>query len=235
MNSDALDSLRTHPLFSALTPEHLATVMDDPETAVFAEGETLFRQGDDARRLYVIMRGVVELVIEPPGQAPEVLARLAEGETVGADALLPGGRHAATARVAEPTLATVVAAHRLTDHLDANFDQALIMIAEMAGSLRGQIKEITELKLQSTTERLASYLAALAGDCSGRVVVRLPFEKRLLADRLGMEPATLSRAFAKLREMGVETGRGDRVDIADVGTLRQMAEAFDTSGDGGMP
>lgn len=235
MNSDALDSLRTHPLFGALAPEHLAAVMDDPETVMFAEGETLFRQGDDARRLYLIMRGVVELVIEPPGQAPEVLARLAEGETVGADALLPQGRHAATARVAEPTLAAVVAAHRLAEYLDDNFDQALVMIAEMAGSLRGQIKEITELKLQSTTERLASYLAALAGDCSGRVVVRLPFEKRLLADRLGMEPATLSRAFAKLREVGVETGRGDRVDIADVDCLRQMAEAFDTSGEGGLP
>lgn len=233
MNSDTLDSLRTHPLFGALTPDDLAAVLDCPETAVFAEGETLFRQGDEARRLYLIMQGMVELVIEPPGQAPEVLARLAEGETVGADALLPGGRHAATARVAEPTLAAVIAAPRLATHLDQHFDLALAMIAEMAGSLRGQIKEITELKLQSTTERLASYLVALAGDACGRTVVRLPFEKRLLADRLGMEPATLSRAFAKLRDLGVETGRGDRVDIANMDVLRQMAEALDTSSDGG--
>lgn len=235
MSSDALDALRTHPLFGALSPADLVAVQDAPATAVFAEGEVLFSQGDAARRLYFIMRGLVELVLERPGQPPQVLARLADGETVGADALLPDGRHAATARVAEPTLAAVVDAPRLTTHLDGNFDLALAMIADMAGSLRGQIREITELKLQSTTERLASYLVVLAGDASGRTVVRLPFEKRLLADRLGMEPATLSRAFAKLRELGVETGRGDRVEIADIDALREMAEALDTTLDGGAP
>jgi CRP-like cAMP-binding protein len=235
MKSDALDSLRAHPLFSPLAPGELAAVLDTPETAVFAEGETLFRQGEPAHRLFLILQGLVELVIEPPGQGPTVLARLTEGETVGADALLPGGHHAATARVAEPTLAAVVAAPLLIAHLDNNFDRALVMIAEMAGSLRGQIREITELKLQSTTERLASYLVALAGDACGQAVVRLPFEKRLLADRLGMEPATLSRAFAKLRDLGVETGRGDRVTIADVDALREIAESLDTGNDGGAP
>lgn len=235
MNSDALDTLRTHPLFGALTAADLAAILDTPETAVFADGETLFLQGDEARRLYLIIQGMVELVIQPPGRGPEVLARLAEGEMVGADSLLPDGRHAATARVAEPTLVAVISGERLIRHLDGHFELALLMIAEMAGSLRGQIKEITELKLQSTTERLASYLAVLAGSATGRTVVRLPFEKRLLADRLGMEPATLSRAFAKLRELGVETGRGDRVDIADVAVLRQLAESLDMSPEGGVP
>jgi CRP-like cAMP-binding protein len=235
MSSEALDALRTHPLFGALSAADLAAVVDDPETMVFAEGETLFRQDEDARRLFVILQGMVELVIQPPGQGPAVLARLAEGETVGADALMPGGRHAATARVAEPTLAVIVAGDRLMRRLDGNFDLTLAMLAEMAGSLRGQVKEITELKLQSTTERLASYLAALAGDAEGRTMVRLPCEKRLLADRLGMEPATLSRAFAKLRDLGVETGRGDRVDIADVDALRTLAESLDTQSDGGLP
>lgn len=233
MSSDALDALRTHPLFGALAPADLAAVRDDPVTAVYAEGEVLFAQGEPARRLFLILQGMVELSVERPGLPPEVRARLVEGEMVGADALLPGGRHAATARVAEPTLAAIVSAPRLVGHLDGHFDLALAMLAEMAGSLRGQIKEITELKLQSTTERLASYLVTLAGAASGRTEVRLPCEKRMLADRLGMEPATLSRAFAKLRELGVESGRGDRVAIADIAVLREMAETLDTGGDGG--
>lgn len=235
MSSEALDALRTHPLFGALAPVDLAAVQDDPATAVYAEGEVLFAQGEPARRLFLIVQGMVELIVERPGLPPEVRARLVEGEMVGADALLPGGRHAASARVAEPTLAAIVSAPRLVSHLDGHFDLALAMLAEMAGSLRGQIKEITELKLQSTTERLASYLVALAGPASGRTEVRLPCEKRMLADRLGMEPATLSRAFAKLRELGVESGRGDRVAIADMDVLREMAETLDTGGDGGVP
>lgn len=232
MKSEALEALRCHPLFAALPAAELAAVLDLPEVLAFARGETLFRQGDEARRLYVIVRGRVELQIERLDRPPEVLAQLVAGESVGADALLPAGRHAATAIVADPAEVAVIAAHRLVARLDQEFDLALIMLAEMAGSLRGQVKEITELKLQSTSERLASYLAALAGDCCGRAVVRLPCEKRLLADRLGMEPATLSRAFAKLRDWGVETGRGDRVDIADVGALRKLSESLATDGDG---
>lgn len=233
MIADALDAMKTHPLFETIPVTDLPVVLDDPATGVYAEGEILFRQNEEAQRLYLILQGMVELVIERPGHPPEVLARLSDGETVGADAIMPGGRHAASARVVEPTLAVQVRGERLTTYLDANFDQAIAMIALMAGSLRGQIKEITELKLQSTTERLASYLAQLAGDATGHAVVRLPFEKRLLADRLGMEPATLSRAFAKLREWGVETGRGDRVEIADVAALRSLAETIDWTSDGG--
>lgn len=235
MNSDALDALSIHPLFAAVPPDDLPGVVDTPETALFAEGETLFRQGDQARTLFLILRGMVELAIERPCHPPEVLARLGDGETVGADSILPGSFHAATARAVEPTLAVVVRAEKLTGFLDANFDYALRMIAEMAGSLRGQIKEITELKLQSTTERLASYLVELTGAATGHAVVRLPFEKRLLADRLGMEPATLSRAFAKLREWGVETGRGDRVEITDVAVLKRLAESLEMITDGGPP
>jgi CRP-like cAMP-binding protein len=231
MNSDTLSAMRVHPLFASLPEAELAMVLDCPETSVFAEDEPLFRQGDEAHRLYLILDGVVELVINPPGQRSTVLARLEDGETVGADALTPGGRHAATARAAEPTLVAVINGDKLTAHLDANFDRAIEMIAGMAGSLRGQIKEITELKLQSTTERLASYLIELAGSARGRTVVRLPCEKRLLAERLGMEPATLSRAFAKLRDLGVETSRGDKVEIADMGVLRRLAEALDMGGE----
>lgn len=234
MNSDALGALKTHPLFKNVLACDLPGVLDAPDTVELAEGEILFRQDEDALRLYLIVQGMVELGIERPGHPPEVQTRLGAGAAVGTDAIMPAGRHAVTARAVEPTLAVAVVGQKLTRYLDANFDQAIDMIALMAGALRGQIREITELKLQSTTERLASYLAGLAGDIAGHAVVRLPFEKRQLAERLGMEPATLSRAFAKLREFGVETGRGDRVEIADVAGLRRLGESLDMPFDGGL-
>jgi CRP-like cAMP-binding protein len=163
------------------------------------------------------------------------MARLGTGECAGANALMPDAIHSTAARVVQAARAAVISGPRLQDALAGDFDLTLSLIAVMAGSLRGQIKEITELKLQSTTERLASYLVTLAGGGQGHTVVRLPFEKRLLADRLGMEPATLSRAFARLREMGVETGRGDRVEIADLALLREMSEEMETMMDGGKP
>lgn len=234
MSSEALGALRRTALFEMVPPGDLPAILDDPATVELPAGSRIFGQGEDAKRLLVILSGAVELLVERDGHPPEVLARLGEGETVGADAITPGGHHAATARAIETVRAAVISASLLHHYLDSHFDAALGMIAAMAGSLRGQVKEITELKLQSTTERLASYLAELAAIDHGRAVVHLPFEKRLLADRLGMEPATLSRAFAKLRDLGVETGRGDRVAITDVAVLRQLAEAVDLSSEGGV-
>ncbi len=70
-------------------------------------------------------------------------------------------------------------------------------------------QEIYALKLRTSAQRLAGYLLGLVKDeelSSARFV--LPFEKRLLAARIGCSQENLSRAFAALRQIGVETQRG---------------------------
>lgn len=236
MRTEAIATLRRHPVFATVPEADLAGLLDTDPCRAMPAGHVLFAQGDDATHLYVLMDGQVELAVHRPGCPAEVLAHLSAGMAVGADSLIPGSRHAATARCVQPGHVAAIRGDRLTAYLDNHFDLMLAMIAEMAGSLHGLVKEITELKLQSTTERLASYLCGLAADRrDGAIEVKLPFEKRLLADRLGMEPATLSRAFAKLRDIGVESGRGDRVLIADLENLRSLVEALDMPWDGETP
>jgi hypothetical protein len=53
--------------------------------------------------------------------------------------------------------------------------------------------------------------------------MRLPFDKRLLAARLGCRQENLSRAFAALRGFGVET-HGARVILHDIAKLRAYSE-----------
>jgi hypothetical protein len=48
-------------------------------------------------------------------------------------------------------------------------------------------------------------------------------DKALIAGRLGMQPETLSRTFAKLREYGVQT-KGAEMIIPDVAALRRLSE-----------
>ena len=56
--------------------------------------------------------------------------------------------------------------------------------------------------------------------------MRLPYDKRLLAGRLGMKPESLSRALGKLREIGVNDREGT-ITISDISELR----AFCLEGD----
>ena len=79
-------------------------------------------------------------------------------------------------------------------------------------------------------ERLANWLLAqdLETGATGRFV--LPFEKKVLASRLGMAPEVLSRSFASLVQYDVRV-RGTNVEIRDVEALRKLAKPTSTIDD----
>jgi CRP-like cAMP-binding protein len=84
-------------------------------------------------------------------------------------------------------------------------------------------EETCELKLLSSAQRLAGYLLGLATDPeAGPARFVLPYEKRFLAGKIGCSQENLSRAFAALRRLGVETQRGIVV-LRDVPALRDFA------------
>ena len=91
------------------------------------------------------------------------------------------------------------------------------------GELHSLELEAYDLKLRSAPQRLAKYLLSLVTEpeqTPARFV--LPFEKRLLAAQIGCSQEHLSRAFAALRPLGVETQRGVVV-LRDLERLRSFA------------
>ena len=58
------------------------------------------------------------------------------------------------------------------------------------------------------------------------VTLGLPYDKSLAAARLGMNPESLSRALAKLRDFSVSTS-GHQVTLDDIAGLRDFCIASD--------
>ena len=111
-------------------------------------------------------------------------------------------------------------------HEEPTLASALLLAGAM--DFRALVLQVCDLKLRTTAQRLGHYLLELAPDTSASsATLRLPFDKRLLAARLGCRQENLSRAFATLREQGVET-RGARVVLHDIPRLRDYAVAFDS-------
>ncbi len=69
----------------------------------FEPGQIVFRQGDLGDRVYILMRGKVEVVKHLVGGEEQRLATLSQGETFGEMALLNETRRTATIRCLEPT------------------------------------------------------------------------------------------------------------------------------------
>ena len=98
------------------------------ERRVFAEGDELMRQGDDANSMFVVLSGKVRVTREHRDlSAPMVLAILGPGEIVGEMGLLDGEPRSATVDAVEDTITMEVSKEALT--------RAVLRYPELYGAL----------------------------------------------------------------------------------------------------
>ena len=98
------------------------------------------------------------------------------------------------------------------------------MLASASHHLKFLVEQIEQIKLMTAPQRLADFLLRLCPTDAGSCRILLPYEKTLIANRLGMKPESLSRAFAKLRGQGVTVDR-EEVTIGDPRALKDYIEA----------
>lgn len=84
------------------------------------------------------------------------------------------------------------------------------------------MEQVEQLKARSGVQRVAEFLLDLATVTKGSCSVVLPYNKALIAGRLGMKPESLSRAFARLRQHGVKIDAA-MAYIDDLDALRELA------------
>jgi NTE family protein len=78
-------------------------VLAEAKRILLPAGEWLFRQGEMGEALYIVERGRVDIVAEPPGQDAELIRELGPGAVVGELALLSGAARSASLRARRDT------------------------------------------------------------------------------------------------------------------------------------
>ncbi|MGB8575438.1 MAG: helix-turn-helix domain-containing protein, partial [Pseudolabrys sp.] len=101
-------------------------------------------------------------------------------------------------------------------------DIALAMVASLSQHMHQLVQQVEHLKAQSGVQRVAEFLASLSLAEQGQCALTLPYDKVLIAGQLGLTPESLSRAFARLRSIGV-TVESSHVVVRDVAKLRALA------------
>ena len=99
------------------------------------------------------------------------------------------------------------------------------LLASTSLHLHRLVEQIEALKAQTGAQRVAEFLVGLCKDrdAAGRRTIVLPYDKALIAGRLGMKPESLSRAFQRLRDYGVRID-SNKAEIADIETLRRLVD-----------
>lgn len=219
------DSLRRSRLCSGLSNERLAELARVVSYERRDAGEVLFRAGDAADRFFILLHGHVVLTIDEDTRHGSIARIVHAGETFAEAAIGEAGTHEETAEALGPVVLAVVPGSALADLLVQRFDLVLQLLGTLSIQLRGLVRQISDMKMKSAARRLASHLLGFTDASEGAATIHLPYARKILAQDLGMQPETLSRAFLKLQRLGVQPlGDRDTYRIADVAALRAVCE-----------
>ncbi len=206
--------------------EAVARLIGNKGPRVFDKGALLFQQGQLADAFYVILDGWVKLSRMSADGDETIVGVFSRGESFAEAAMFLGGRYPVNAEIISSCRLVRIDAAVFRTLIHDEPDLALAMLASSSRHLKFLVEQIEQIKLLSAPRRIADFLAGLCSSEGGACVVTLPYEKSLIANRLGMKPESFSRALAKLRSVGVEVER-DHVAIADVAMLAEYARRGD--------
>lgn len=211
------------PLFRAMGPTISRAMIADRGPRAYARGELLFAEGDPADGFFCVIEGWVKLYRLREDGEEVVVAIFSAGETFAEVAMFLGGKYPASCEAVSPARILKVDAERLRKAVLEKPQLAFDMLAAASMRLRQLVDEIEHLKARSAPQRIAAFFVERAGAASGAARIALPYEKALIASRLGMKPESFSRALWRLAELGVTVER-ESVEIADVGKLAAFAD-----------
>jgi CRP/FNR family transcriptional activator FtrB len=216
-----LELLGHSPLFSGVSAQSLQSLAAGSQLRRYDRDAILFEAGQQCEYLYVLAQGSVQLSASTPDGREAVVELLRPFETFVVATALTSQRFLRSARAVEPSHILLIPTGLLLAELKNNPDLAIALLGSMAQKYRHMVREIKSLRLRTASQRLALYLLHLVENNSSGQTTRLPYDKKLLASRLGMTPESFSRALAELRGYSVDV-RGDEVRVADLEQLREF-------------
>lgn len=211
------------PFFRGMGEDLTRAMIHNRGPRRYERGELVFQQGDPADAFFVVLEGWIKLYRELPSGDHIVVTMFASGETFAETAMFLGGRYPASAEAVSPARLVAIHGHALRSAILNTPQIAFDMLAAAALHLKRMVEQIEQLKVRSAPERIADFLLSQVTVKRGPAEIALPYEKSLIANRLGMQPESFSRALAKLRGVGVIADR-ERVVIENVARLAAFIE-----------
>lgn len=219
-----LIALARRSLILASAPEAVArTVLESARLRSFSRGETIFLQGERASAIYIVAEGWVKLYRIAPSGAEAVVGVFTKGSSFGEAVAFRHDTYPVAAEAVTDCALIRIEADAFLRQIRENPEVAISILSATFVHLHGLVAQVEALKAQTGAQRVAEFLLELAPCPDGACEVTLPYDKVLIAGRLGMKPESLSRAFARLKDQGV-TIKQNTAQIEDLAILRDYVE-----------
>ncbi|MCE1235026.1 MAG: Crp/Fnr family transcriptional regulator [Hyphomicrobiales bacterium] len=232
---DAADLARVReaPMFERMSEDVAAAVLAGAVPKRWDRGANVMLQGEKAEAFYLILEGWVKLYRLLPDGSEAVVSVMTAGESFAEAVMFMGGRFPVAADTVTEARLLRIEATTLRAAMKADGRVASALLASIAHHTATLSEQVHLIKALAAPQRVADFLVVnarrtLGSGAHGRIQLKLPYDKALIARRLGMTPESFSRALATLRDRGVSVSR-DAVEIASLARLEHFAR--ETGGD----
>jgi CRP/FNR family transcriptional regulator len=207
--------LETFEPFRSLDAGARAALAGRAVLRTFRAGQRLWRAGDEARGLYVVLEGRVR-VIGDAALRQHVVHVEGAGATLGDVPVFDGGGYPATAIAAAATTCVVIDRASLRAVMATHPELAWTLLGRLASRLRHLVERLSSRTSDPLQARLASYLLSRPRGAAGIVDLET---QQAMAEELGTVREIVVRHLGQLVESGLleRRGHGRYAIVDDVG------------------
>ncbi|HEY2376327.1 MAG TPA: Crp/Fnr family transcriptional regulator [Gemmatimonadaceae bacterium] len=218
-----VEQLRSMPALRELPDATLARIASGGQERRYAKEATLYRAGDAADGLYLVISGRVHVTRERDNSSAFLHSESAGG-ILGEIPVFGGGPFPASARAATATRCVYLPLHVVERLLRNDSDFARFALRRLAIRARSLLGRIDDLTATTVTARVAGHLLAQAASLGADVTLGMSQEE--LARELGTAREVIVRALRSLVAAGaiVRSGRA-RFTVKQPAVLRSIASA----------
>jgi CRP-like cAMP-binding protein len=141
VHNSVSDVIVAHPFFQGLNASHVSLLDDCASFERFAMGRNIFREGQDADRFYLILRGRVALETFVPRVGATIVQMIDGGGALGWSWLYPPYRWQFSARGLDPVEALVLGAASLREKAERNRDFGYDLLMRVGRVMLGTLQE----------------------------------------------------------------------------------------------
>jgi len=134
-----LEALQPMEFTQGLDVRCLVKLASMATEAIFEEGETIFREGDTGKMIYLVQEGRVDIYIRMPNRGHVTILTVEPGRLLGWSSLFPPHHKTAGARAAVFTRAIAIDAAQLWDACRADHDLGYTIMRRVAEAVTSRL------------------------------------------------------------------------------------------------
>lgn len=206
------------PLFRALSEAKRADLLRNAMIHGVAAGTVLFEQGEVPNFQLIVLSGSAQLFGRSIEGREVLIEAVRPPDLIIPAAVVTGAPYLMQARVPEPSRFLLIQAAAFRAAVEADPLLAHAVIGSLAQQFRRMVRQIKNLKLRSSTQRVGCYILALSQRQGTPNRIVLPYEKHLIASELGITRESFSRALSSLERSGIKV-ESQTIEILDAARL----------------